>query len=139
LGHNLPNVETIEDKGELLAIVYRDADWTPGLTFCTPDSLAIQAGCWFYPAGKKLAAHYHNVNERQARKTQEVTYVKRGRMKATVFDTANKPVREIVLHAGDFAVFVNGGHGYEILEDGTQILEVKNGPFTDVQTDKTLF
>jgi len=37
------------------------------------------------------------------------------------------------------AVFAYGGHGYEILEDGTQIIENKNGPFVDVITDKDKF
>jgi hypothetical protein len=43
------------------------------------------------------------------------------------------------LHAGELAVFAYGGHGYEILEDGTQVIESKNGPFIDVDTDKTKF
>ena len=34
------------------------------------------------------------------------------------------------IHAGDRRLV------YEILEDDTQILEVKNGPFIDVDTDK---
>ena len=28
---------------------------------------------------------------------------------------------------------------YEILDDNTQIIESKNGPFVDVETDKTKF
>ena len=44
-----------------------------------------------------------------------------------------------VLFEGDLAVFAYGGHGYVILEDDTQIIETKNGPFIDVDTDKTKF
>ena len=36
-------------------------------------------------------------------------------------------------------IILSGGHGYEILEDNTQIIEAKNGPFIDVETDKRKF
>jgi len=35
-------------------------------------------------------------------------------------------------------VILRGYHGYEILEDDTRVLEVKNGPFTSVEADKEL-
>ena len=41
--------------------------------------------------------------------------------------------------AGDFAVLLAGGHGYEIQEDDTRIIETKNGPFLGVDLDKTGF
>jgi oxalate decarboxylase/phosphoglucose isomerase-like protein (cupin superfamily) len=132
-------MEEVRKRDKLLAIVWRDADWAPGLDFCTPDELFVQAGTWQYPAGKKLAAHAHKHNERTATLTQEVTYVKRGRMKVSIFDENRELVRELVLEAGDFAVMVAGGHGYEILEDGTQVLEVKNGPFLGVEQDKDVY
>jgi hypothetical protein len=31
---------------------------------------------------------------------------------------------------------LRGGHGYEILEDGTQVLEVKNGPYLGPDVDR---
>ncbi len=129
-------MEEIRDGDKLLAIVWRDGDWRPGLQFATPDDLFIQAGCWHYPAGKVLAAHRHKHNERIVTKTQEVTYIKSGSMKINLYNDAKELVREVVLQAGDFAVMVSGGHGYEILEDDTQVLEVKNGPFIDVDSDK---
>ena len=46
---------------------------------------------------------------------------------------------KFVLYEGDLAVFTYGGHGYEILEDGTKIIEAINGPFMDVSIDKTKF
>lgn len=129
-------MEKIDDGGEMLAIIWRDGDWGPGLHFCTPDELFLQAGCWQYPAGKDLRNHRHKNNPRTVGKTQELVYVKRGRIKARILGKDGRLVHEVVLDTGDFAVMVDGGHGYQILDDGTQILEVKNGPFTDVATDK---
>jgi len=129
-------MEKIEHAGELLAIIRRDDEWPAGLSFCTPDELFIQAGSWQYDAGKLLAAHRHKVHERSVTKTQEVAYVKRGSMKVSIYTDDGALVAEPVLHSGDFVILAAGGHGYEILEDGTQVLEVKNGPFIDVSVDK---
>ena len=37
------------------------------------------------------------------------------------------------------AVFAFGGHGFEILENDTKIIESKNGIFTSVEQDKVKF
>jgi hypothetical protein len=39
---------------------------------------------------------------------------------------------------GDICIILTIGHGYQILEDNTKIVEVKNGPFTSVEKDKEL-
>ena len=129
-------MEKISDGDKLLAIVWRDADWTPGLNFPTPENMFIQAGCWQYPAGKSLGAHRHIYNERVVTQTQETVYVKRGRMRVDVFNDDSKLIESVVLETGDFAVLGDCGHGYEILEEDTQILEIKNGPFISVEADK---
>ncbi len=131
-------MEEIRDGDRLLAIIWRESDWKPGLNFCTPDELFIQAGCWQYPAGKELAAHRHKFHQRDVTQTQEVVYVKRGRLKVSMFDADKRLVKDTILETGDFAVLADCGHGYEILEDDTQVLEVKNGPFVDVATDKEI-
>jgi len=33
-------------------------------------------------------------------------------------------------------ILLKGGHGYEILEDGTRVLEVKNGPYPGAEVDR---
>jgi hypothetical protein len=129
-------MERIEEGGRLFAIVWRDGDWKSGLNFCTPDEIFIQAGCWQYPAGKNLGNHRHKTYPRTVTKTQELVYVKRGRLKTRILTDDGKAVTDFTLNAGDFAVMVDGGHGYEILEEDTQVLEVKNGPFIDVSIDK---
>ena len=68
-----------------------------------------------------------------------MTYVKKGSMRVLLYDDQKNHLEDYILNEGDTAVFAYGGHGYEILEDNTQILEAKNGPFVDVDTDKTKF
>jgi hypothetical protein len=129
-------VEIVRDGEKILGIIYRNCDWSPGLNFCTPGEMFIQAGCWVYPSGKKLPAHRHKFHQRTVTQTQEVAYVKRGRLKVLIYNDQKELMGTYELEAGEFAVLATGGHGYEILEDDTQILEVKNGPFIDVAVDK---
>lgn len=131
-------MKKIVAKGRLLAIVQRANEWEEGLNFLTEDIEPIQVGTWFYEAGRKLKAHYHKVNPREGRITQEVTFVKKGVLGVKIYTESHKLHDVLTLREGDFAIFLAGGHGYEILEEGTQVLEVKNGPFTSVQQDKEL-
>ena len=73
-------------------------------------------------------------------RTQEMVYVKEGSMRVLLFDEDNNNfLEDFVLKKGDLAIFAYGGHGYEILEDDTKIIESKNGPFTNVKKDKQKF
>ena len=132
-------METIKHNGMIITIIYRDSDWIEGLNFITPDDLFIQVGSWWYQKGKKLDSHVHNDFNRNAERTQEMTYVKKGSMRVLLFDEEKKYLSDFILYEGDLAVYAYGGHGYEILEDNTKIIEAKNGPFVDVSTDKTKF
>ena len=126
----------IEHNGKLRAIVHKLDEWKEGLDFLTPDETFIQAGTWFYHAGKDLRAHWHIPNERVAVLTQETVYMVSGSMRIDLYDDENNIFHQEVLKAGDIGVIIEGGHGYHILENNTRVLEVKNGPFISVEKDK---
>ena len=132
-------METITHDGQIISIIYRDKDWVKGLNFITPDELFVQVGSWWYDKGRKLDSHIHKEFERTATRTQETIYVKQGSVKVMLYTEGEEFFRDYVLHQGDLAVFGYGGHGYEILEDDTQIIESKNGPFVSVDKDKKKF
>lgn len=132
-------MKTIKNRDKIIAIIYRESDWVEGLNFITPNELFVQVGSWWYPKGKILASHIHNEFSRNATRTQEMTYVVQGSMLVKLFDEKQNFLQEFTLHKGDLAVFAYGGHGYEILDDDTKIIEAKNGPFIDVNTDKRKF
>jgi len=131
--------QIIENNGQIISIIHRNEDWKKGLDFITPNDLFVQVGTWWYDTGKKLASHIHKDFNRPGGRTMESVYVRRGSMKVILYTEDRKRFDEYILNEGDMAVFAYGGHGYEILEDGTQIIENKNGPFVDVITDKDKF
>ena len=110
--------------------------WGEGLKFFSPDGDYQQVGTWGYGAGKTLLAHSHNEVARSVAWTQEVLYIRAGRVLAEVYDTADCKVAELEAGAGDLLVLLRGGHGYRILEDGTQVLEIKNGPYVGADVDR---
>lgn len=132
-------MKTFSTGGRTSCILYRDADWVKGLNFITPNDMFIQAGSWWYDQGKELQKHVHNDFSRSAMRTQESVYIKRGSMRVDLYTEELELYESFEMHEGDLAVFGYGGHGYVILEDDTQVIETKNGPFVDVETDKTKF
>jgi hypothetical protein len=132
-------MEIIKHSEKIISIIYRNDDWTKGLNFITPDEMYIQVGSWWYDKGKKLDSHIHKDFDRNATRTQETIYVKKGSVKVLLFTEREDFFQDYVLYEGDLAVFGYGGHGYEILEDNTQIIESKNGPFVSVDKDKKKF
>lgn len=121
-----------------VAILHQRDNWKKGLDFLTPDETFIQAGTWLYDKGTKLKAHRHIVNERMIERTQEVVVVMNGKLRIDLYDENNTIFFEQVVEKGDMFVILTIGHGYEILEDDTRIIEIKNGPFTSVEKDKAL-
>lgn len=125
-------------EGELIIarhIPESDA-WGEGLRFFSPADEYEQVGTWGYNQGKTLLAHTHNEVSRTVLWTQEVLYIRKGRIQATIFDTRGIEVAKIEATSGDLLVLLRGGHGYEILEDGTQVLEIKNGPYVGADADR---
>lgn len=110
--------------------------WADGLKFFSPDGDYQQVGTWGYNQGKSLLAHTHNEVSREVLWTQEVLYIRRGRIRADIYDTNGKKIAKLVACTGDILMLLRGGHGYEILEDGTQVLEIKNGPYVGADADR---
>jgi hypothetical protein len=131
------SIQTITKDGQRLAMLIPDHAWQEGLAFYSEDDDYIQVGTWGYDAGKELLAHVHNAIERTVIRTQEVLYIRRGKIQAKIYDLDGCFVEEIMAQAGDTLILLNSGHGYTILEDGTQVLEVKNGPYLGAQADRT--
>lgn len=132
-------VEIKEGDIVLARHIPADAGWTDGLNFFSQDDDFIQVGIWGYDAGKSLKAHIHNEVSREVLWTQEVLFVRNGSIQANVYDTSENKVAEIVVSKGDVIILLRGGHGYDILEDSTQVLEVKNGPYVGPDLDRRRF
>jgi len=126
-----------EDGGQVLArYIPSGIAWNAGLNFFSDDSDFIQAGIWGYNRGTCLNAHIHNEVVRQVLWTQEVIFVRSGKLEAVIYGISGRIVAKVLMTEGDIIIMLRGGHGYNILEDNTSVLEVKNGPYPGASEDR---
>tara|TARA_B100000963_G_C22629917_1_gene674367 strand:+ start:2565 stop:2972 length:408 start_codon:yes stop_codon:yes gene_type:complete len=127
----------VKDKDVVLArYIPASTAWEEGLSFFSDDDDYIQVGTWGYDSPKELLAHTHNEVHRDVAWTQEVIFIKKGSIKAEIYDLSNKKIKDIICNVGDIIVLLRGAHGYHILEDDTQVLEIKNGPYVGADLDR---
>jgi hypothetical protein len=131
-------METVKKDNICYAVVHRKEQWKQGLDFLTDNEAFCQVGTWLYQKGAKPRAHRHIHNERMTTLTQECVIVVTGLMRVDLYDESDDIFHSEILKSGDLMIMLAGGHGYEILENNTRIIECKNGPFVSVEKDKKL-
>jgi mannose-6-phosphate isomerase-like protein (cupin superfamily) len=129
--------EQIKHKKQLLAIIVSHRFSKPGVHFFTPGELSQQLAYMKHPAGKIIEPHVHNPVPREVHYTQEVLFLKRGRLRVDFYDSEQRYLECRILEAGDVILLAAGGHGFEALEE-IEMVEVKQGPYAGDQ-DKTRF
>jgi hypothetical protein len=132
-------MKVVEKDGVILAKLVTNEDWSDGLAFYSDDNDNIQVGSWSYCEGKELARHIHNEVSREVGRTQEVLYIRNGKIEAKIYDLNEEYVDTLTALKGDTLILLESGHGYKILENNTQVLEVKNGPYLGADIDRRRF
>ena len=101
------------------------------------DNNFLQLAILKYEKGKTFKPHKHIYKTvgKQAI-AQESWVVVRGKVKAIFYDEDDKILQEEILNEGDLSITLFGGHNYEILEEGTLVLEYKTGPYYGQSFDK---
>ncbi|HUR10954.1 MAG TPA: hypothetical protein VM012_06275 [Flavitalea sp.] len=121
-------VERISHEGLLLAVLIRANFQKEGIEFFTSGDFSQQLGYMNRPAGYVIAPHVHNLVERKVTLTQEVLYVKSGKVRVDFYNDDKLYLESRILSKGDVILLAAGGHGFEILEKA-EMIEVKQGPY----------
>jgi len=130
-------IEFYKKKNQLLAIIIRNDYSCEGVDFITPSEYSQQVAYMHHPAGKVIDAHVHNLVHRNVVLTQEVLFIKKGKLRVDFYDSYEDYLESVILEAGDMILLVSGGHGFTVLEE-TEMIEVKQGPYAGDQ-DKLRF
>lgn len=130
-------VESVMNGEQLLAIIVRHDFRAPGIQFFTPGNFSQQLAYMNHPAGKIIDPHVHNPLPREVMFTQEVLFLRRGRLLVDFYDDDRNFLESKTLEGGDVILLASGGHGFEVLEE-IEMIEVKQGPYAGDQ-DKTRF
>ena len=130
-------LKKIYDENErLIALVISSRFYKECVEFFTPPEFSQQLGYMNHPKGKVIPAHIHNPVDRNVLATQEVLFIRRGRVLVDLYTAKQTFLASIELTAGDVILLAAGGHGLTMLEP-TEIIEVKQGPYQG-DRDKTV-
>jgi hypothetical protein len=132
-----PAVEVVERKGKPLALILRQGTGAPGVHFLTPPEFSQQLAYMRHRAGKKIEPHTHNLVAREIFYTQEVLFLRKGKLRVDLYDDHRVYLESRILGSGDIILLAAGGHGFSVLEE-IEMIEVKQGPYCGDQ-DKTRF
>lgn len=130
-------IDRITHRDKELALIIRRNFRKDGVEFFTPSTYSQQVGYMNRPAGYVIAPHVHNPVPREVQYTEEVLFIKSGKLRADFYSDNQEYLESTILEAGDVILLTYGGHGFEMLEP-TEIVEVKQGPYAGDQ-DKTRF
>ena len=125
-------IKYIKFDEKIYAIVI-PADYSPeGVDFITPNDYSIQLACMNRPKGSKAQEHIHLNIKREINNTQEVLIFRKGRAIINIYTQGKKYLGSENVQAGDVVMFVQGGHGV-IFEEDTDVIEVKQGPYFNIE------
>ena len=130
-------IEHVMNGDELIAIIIRRNFEKDGIEFFTPDSLSQQLAYMKHGKGHVIEPHVHNRVQREVSYTNEVLFLRSGRVRVDFFRNDQTYFESRILEKGDVILLASGGHGFEMLEP-TEMIEVKQGPYAGEQ-DKTRF
>ena len=123
-------IEEVKIDGRVAAIIVRNEFRPDGIQFVTPDDYSQQLGYMRRPAGYVIQPHIHLQVDRQASFTQEVLYMRKGRVRVDFYREDESYVDSREISTGDVILLSTGGHGFEMLEE-SELIEIKQGPYLD--------
>ncbi len=130
-------MEHISYQNELLSIIIRSNFSDEGIKFFTPDNFSQQLGYMQREKDYIIEPHVHNLVLREVFLTQEVLFIKSGRVRIDFYTDNKEYINSTIVEKGDVVLLASGGHGFKMLEK-SEIIEVKQGPYCG-DLDKTRF
>jgi hypothetical protein len=130
-------IERIEFNEQLISLIIRKNFYKEGIEFFTSDNSFQQIGYMNRNAGYEIEPHIHNKIERIIDRTQEVLFIKSGKVRIDYYNEEHVFLESRVVCEGDVILLASGGHGFLMLEK-SEIIEVKQGPYCG-EADKSRF
>lgn len=118
----------VEFNKVLYAIIIKNSFKAEGVHFFTPNEYSQQLAYMHHPKGKIILPHIHNLVPRNILYTQEILFLKKGKLRIDFYDKNKKYFESRVVQNGDVLFLITGGHGFKVLEE-IEMIEVKQGPY----------
>ena len=112
----------------IISIILRRSFSKEGIEFFTPKNFSQQLAYMKHSKGHQIKPHIHKSVQRNVMLTQEVLFVRKGKIKVDFYDDEKKYLESRILESGDVILLATGGHGFQMIEE-SEIIEVKQGPY----------
>lgn len=124
----MDSIIVIKHNGTEIGTIIK-ADYSgQGITFFSDNNAYLQVGYMNRGNGYVIAPHIHNSVERKIYFTEEILFVKNGKVRVDFYDDNKNYLESYYVYEGDIVVLKRGGHGFKFLEN-SEIFEVKQGPY----------
>lgn len=130
-------IEKIIHNDLELAIIIRSTYNIDGIKFFSSESDSQQLGYMNRPKDYVIVPHKHNILPREVHYTQEVLFIKSGKIRVDFYDNNKVYIKSTILNEKDVILLSKGGHGFKMIEK-SEIIEVKQGPYNG-EKDKIRF
>ena len=130
-------IEIITQEKLQLAIIIRSDYKKEGIEFFTNDDDSQQLGYMNRDEGYIIPPHRHNIVPRAVHLTQEVLFIRSGKVRVDFYDNDQNYIQSSILEKGEVILLADGGHGFKMLEK-SEMIEVKQGPYCG-ERDKVRF
>ncbi len=124
--------------GNLIAIyISRVYTCDDDIKFLTGQNEEFQIASMYKAESTTIKRHFHPTQPREISRTSEIIILRKGWMKAQIYDDSLNFLVEIMLEPNDMLFLRAGGHGFECAPD-THFFEIKQGPYNPAK-DKRYF
>ncbi len=130
-------ITRVVHKEKIIAVIIKNSFNGEGIHFFTPDDFSQQLAFMKHPVGRVIQPHVHNLIPREVFLTQEVLFIRKGKLRVDFYNEQKEYIESRILEEGDTILLASGGHGFEVLEE-VEMVEVKQGPYSG-ENDKTRF
>ena len=110
-------IEYIHNNNQIISIIVRSNYNSDGIKFFTPDDFSQQLAYMNRERGYTIPPHVHNPVDRKVSLTQEVLYIKSGKVRVDYYNDEKKYLESRILNLGDVVLFSGGGHGFTMIEN----------------------
>ena len=111
----MSELRMIKKKDRLIAIIIKNNYKCEGVDFITPNEYSQQLAYMHHPAGKTIDAHVHNLVHRNVVLTQEVLFIKKGKLRVDFYDDYQDYLESQILEAGDVFLLTFCGHCFKVV------------------------
>jgi hypothetical protein len=121
-----PIKEEVKLNSKIIAVIIRRNFSKDGIEFFTPNDFSQQLGYMKRGKDYHIEPHIHNSISREVMLTQEVLFIKSGKVRVDFYSDHQEYYESRVLNSGDIILLANSGHGIVTLEESEIISPLFN-------------